>query len=261
MRKGGCRGMVSSGGVRSLAIMVAASILLVWMGGCITKTPPKTAELPPPEQPKLVLQAGDKVLVQFLYWPELTLDQTVRLDGKINLLMVGDVQATGRTPEELRDTLKGMFADKIKDPEINVVVETLGNQRVYVGGEVRIPGIIMMTGKMTLIQAIMQAGGFDKTSAKLSDVVLIRQKDGKQYAKSFDVRKMLADPNSDTVELGPFDVIYVPRTAIDKVDQWVDQYINKIVPRNFYANYVWDDQRDAITDPQTSSVNVQLPGL
>lgn len=261
MRKGGFKSSVSRSGFFVLGTVMALGVSAVWMAGCVTATPPKTAELPPPDQPALVLQTGDKVLVQYLLWPELNIQQTVRLDGKISLQMVGDVEVTGRTPEQVRDTLKTMYASHLKDPEINVIVETLGNQRVYVGGEVRIPGVVMMTGKMTLLQAIMQAGGFDKRSAKMNSVVLIRQKDGKQYAKSFDLREILKNPESDTVALAPFDVVFVPRTAIDRVDQWVDQYVNSIVPRNFYANYVWNDQRDAITDPQTSTFNVQLPGL
>ena len=46
------------------------------------------------------------------------------------------------------------------------------------GGEVKSPGLIPMNGRMTALEAIMQAGGYDKHSAKMSTVVIVRQREG-----------------------------------------------------------------------------------
>ncbi len=244
-----------------LMFCLSLGAVLLAAGGCITQTPPKTAELPPPEVPKLVLQSGDEVEILYHLWPDLNTKQAVRLDGMISLQLVGEIEAAGKAPEELRQELLKLYEAHLKDPEITVIANTLGNQRIFVGGEVRLPGVIIMSGRMTVLEAIMQAGGFDKTSAKMNSVVVIRHRDGKQYARSINLNKALQKPESDPLYLAPCDVVFVPRTAIDRLDQWVEKYVNQIVPRNFYANYVWNDQRDAITGQETNSFNIQVPGL
>lgn len=221
-------------------------------------TPPKDSPtFPEASDTATTLSAGDEVQVLYTYWPELDIAQAVRPDGKISLKMVGDVEAAGKTPEALRDELLTMYASKIKEPDITVVVSGLGSHRVYVSGEVLVPGLVPINGKLTLLEAIMQAGGFNKTSAKMREVVVVRQHEGRQYAKTFNVKEMLQESESEIVELQPYDVIFVPRTAIDKLDQVVDQYVNKLIPDNFYANYVWNDQRDQATS-QSNSVQFNV---
>jgi protein involved in polysaccharide export with SLBB domain len=200
-----------------------------------------------PDAP-LSLQAGDTLRIRFAYWPELDEQEAIRPDGKISLSLIGDVTAAGVTPEQLRAELLTQYADKIKDPEITIIVQSLDSRRVYIGGEVRLPGVVAMPAKMTLPQAIMQAGGFLKDSAKLSSVVVVRQRDGSQQSCSVDVRKMFEDPKSDQFLLEPFDIVYVPRTSIDRVDQWVEQYINKIVPRNIYATFSVNKTKTNVDD-------------
>ncbi len=234
----------------------------VTLAGCVTTPPRDSAEWPEPPEPKLVLQAGDELQVTFLYWSEFDSQQQVRVDGKISLQIVGEVDVVGMTPGELRAKLIEMYKPHLKDPEINVVASTLGTRRVFVGGEVLNPSVVLMGGSdLTVLEAIMQAGGPNKASAKLAEVVVVRRHEGRQYAKSINVRDMVEDPTSEPFFLAPFDVVFVPRTNIDKVGQWVDQYINAIVPRNFYANYTWMDQRDAVVETNTSSFNVNLPGI
>lgn len=232
------------------------------LAGCVTTPPSDTAEWPEPPDPKLVLQAGDELQITFLYWSELDSEQRVRIDGKISLQLIGELEVVGMTPGQLRAQLIEMYDPHLKDPEINVVASTLGTRRVFVGGEVLNPGVVLMGSRnITVIEAIMQAGGPNKRSAKMANVVVVRQHEGKQYARSVNLRDMVENATSQPFHLAPFDVVYVPRTNIDKLGQWVDQYINAIVPRNFYANYTWMDQRDAIVDTETSSVNVNMPGI
>ena len=196
--------------------------------------------IPATGEPQVVLQPYDVIKVKFLYWPELDDEQTIRPDGKISLLMVGEIEAQGVTPEQLRQKLLALYESKINNPDINVVVTTLASNRVYVGGEVATPGLIIIDGKLTALGAIIQAGGFKERSAKKSCVVVIRHRDGKQYARTLDLRTALEHPETDTFYLEPYDVIYVPRTNIDKVDQFVDQYLNSVVPRWVSTGFNWD---------------------
>ena len=237
----GCR-LMRALGVIALAVLVA---------GCAT-TPPPSDEWPVATEPEVILEPGDVVKCQFLYWPELDDEQAIRPDGKLSLRLVGEVRAQGLKPDELRTELVSLYEDKIKQPDINVVVTSFVSQRVYVGGEVRVPGILPLRGRLTALQAIMQAGGFNKGAAKMSSVVIIRQQDGKQCAQAINLKKTLQEPESDAFYLKPYDIVYVPRTAIDQVDQFVDQYINQIVPRNVYLIF-----NENLSDPSYNRNSLQ----
>jgi protein involved in polysaccharide export with SLBB domain len=184
---------------------------------------------------EVVLQPYDVIRMRFLYWPELDDEQTIRPDGKISLLMVGDVEAQGLTPDQLQKKLLGLYESKLNNPEINVVVSALASNRVYVGGEVLTPGLILVQSKMTALEAVMQAGGFKEDTAKKGSVVVVRQQDGKQVAQTVDLRKALKHPETATFYLQPYDVVYVPRTTIARVDRFVEQYLNEVIPNRVGA--------------------------
>ena len=147
------------------------------------QTPVIQGDLPPmPEQPKVILASGDEVEVKFQYWPELDDTQTIRPDGQISLPMVDDIQAAGKSPQELDAYLTELYQMKLKDPVITVIVRTLVSQRIFVGGEVQEPGPIALEGRMDLLGAIMAAGGFINLSADPANVIVFRHQDNKRYA-------------------------------------------------------------------------------
>ena len=97
----------------------------------------------------------------------------VRPDGKITLPLIGDIEATGRTPIELRDTIAASLKEYITNPTVTViVVEALASQ-VYVMGEVTHPGTMQLHGPTTILQALAMAGGL-KDFANTKDVKVLR---------------------------------------------------------------------------------------
>ena len=95
----------------------------------------------------------------------------------------------------------------------------------------REPGIIDMPGRLTALAAIMQAGGFDTSRAKVKNVIVIRHKDGQRYGCALDFRDTLKGKEVKPFYLEPLDIVWVPETTIVKINRWIDQYINKIVPQ------------------------------
>ena len=243
----------------------ATLLLVLSLAGCITTPPAENEFWPDAYTGPYTLEPGDQVQTFYTYWPDLNLEQPVRTDGTISLQLVGTVQAAGKTPQELTEELETMYEPHLRDPEITVVAQPLPERRqIFVGGEVNNPTAdIVVSGEMTLLSAIMDAGGPNKRTARLTDVVVVRMHEGKQYARSVDVKAMIEDPQSAPFYLQPFDVVYVPRTAIDQVNQWVDQYVNNIVPRNFYATYTWNDQRseDINTNSRNTNITIPVPGI
>jgi protein involved in polysaccharide export with SLBB domain len=176
------------------------------------------------------LAPGDEIEIKFYYTPDLNESQTIRADGKITLLRVDEVEVKGLTPDELRLELEKLYTPYLKEPAVSVIVRTLASQQIFVGGEVRTQGALPLNGNTTLLQAIIQAGGFIKESAKLSNVIVMRQDEGKWYGGAFDLRDVVKGKESDSFYLKPMDIVYVPRTRINKLNQWVDQYITRMIP-------------------------------
>jgi polysaccharide export outer membrane protein len=223
--------------IKECLVMVAVTFLITLSVGCQGVQPAlKPNEMQSESAPKLILGPGDIIDFKFFYTPELNDTQTVRPDGKIVLQLVGEVMVQGKTPAELRDELVKLYMSELKRPEVAVIVRSLYERKVYVGGEVKAPGLIQIPGRLTALEAIMQAGGFDRRTAKLSNVVIIRHKDGKRYGCALDFRKVI----NGAEEVRPFllepgDIVYVPRTVIVQVNQWIDQYINRMIPRTGFT--------------------------
>lgn len=201
-----------------------------------------TLDFPPvPPRPPVYLTPGDEVEVKFLYWPELDQEQEIRPDGKIALQLVGHVEVAGRTPEEVDAHLVELYTEKIRDPVITTIITSYGSRRVYVGGEVETPGFVDLTDQMTALEAVMAAGGFDRGSAKVSEVVVVRHVEGQRFAKLIDFREPLDDEQGGPLFLAPRDIVYVPRSRIDKVNQWVDQYISRVIPSPVWTYAIYNN--------------------
>ncbi len=188
------------------------------------------SELKAAARQRVTLQPGDVIQVKFFYTPELDVTQMVRPDGKIALQLVGEISVEGRTPGEVQQGLLRLYESHLKDPEISLVVQSFHNQRVFVGGAVLTPGIIQIPARTTVLEAIMQAGGFNLQEAEVRNVVVIRHKDGQRYAYKLDLKNAIKGEETEPFFLEPQDIVYVPRAKIVEVNQWVDQHINKLIP-------------------------------
>lgn len=191
---------------------------------------PNTSEWETMPPPRIALAPGDVVELKFFYTPQLNETQTVRPDGKIALQLVGEVDVQEKTPAEVRRDLLELYAPHLEELEVAVIVRSFWNRRVFVGGQVITPGIVEMPGKITVLEAITQAGGFDLREAELKNVVVIRHRDGRRYGHALDLKAAIAGDKTAPFFLQPQDIVYVPRTKIAKVNQWIDQHINKIIP-------------------------------
>ena len=224
----------------STGISIAAVLLMLFAAACQTVHPAKTplemsAEVDSAPEPKIILGAGDVLDFKFFNNPELNDNQTVRPDGKVTLQLIGEVMARGKAPLELQDEITKLYASQLRKPEATVIVRTLANRRVYVGGHVNAPGLIEVRTQMTALEAIMQAGGFQVYTAEPSNVVVVRHKDGKRYGCALDLSGALQGKESQVFYLEPRDIIYVPRTKISQVNLWIDQYINLMIPRTGFT--------------------------
>jgi len=213
-------------------------ITVIFITGCATPKIPEGAILPSQlnlqkqtAQAEYRLQVEDQLEFKFFYHPELNEHATIRPDGRITLQLVGEIMAKGQTARQLDETLTKMYKEHIKDPEVAVLVRHINASRVYVGGEVAIPKVLTINGRLTGLQAIMEAGGF-LTSSENRMVVILRDQ-GKQKPLFIvsNMQKHVSTPgDANDVELQHGDIVFVPRSKISNANLAVEQYINKILP-------------------------------
>jgi polysaccharide biosynthesis/export protein len=119
------------------------------------------------------LGPGDKLRIEVYKDAQLSQSVQVRPDGKITLPLVGDLEATGHTPIELRDTITTSLKEYVTNPTVTVIVVEALASKVYVMGEVTHPGTMELHGPTTILQALAMAGGF-KEFANTKDVKVLR---------------------------------------------------------------------------------------
>ena len=210
------------------------SLALLIMAACTTtkplETPPVKSSLPPPQ---ILLGAGDQIEIKFPYHPELNETVSIRPDGKIALQMVDEVNAANITPEQLDNILTKLYAREIRTPSLTVIVRRLAQQRVFVGGQVARPGIVPIDGQLSVLEAILQAGGPHREHGSVSNVVVVRNVEGKRYSTLVNLKPAFKGKPYSPFLLAPNDIVLVPQTTISSINQWVDQYINKIMPATY----------------------------
>jgi polysaccharide biosynthesis/export protein len=163
----------------------------------------------------MVISPGDELEVVFFGAPNLSVVQTVRSDGKMAFQLLGEVAAAGKTPVQLRAELSKLAESQLQVKDVNVVVRAPAP--VFVGGAVLQPGALRLTYPTTVLQAIMQAGGFRLDVADVTSVVVIRYAGGRSFTWRFNFEKILDGEASESDQpfyLKPFDMIYVPEGGL-----------------------------------------------
>lgn len=187
------------------------------------------------------LQIGDIIEVKFFYNHELNERLIIRPDGKISLQLIDEVQAAGLTPSELDRVLTDKYSQRLQKAELVVMVKEFQRQRVYIGGEVNSPGLLPISGKITSLQAILQAGGF-KDTAELKNIIIIRKQQGRDQPLFMTVNifeDLRSRGKNNDIQLKPYDIVFVPKTTIAKMNQFVDQYIDKLIPISMNVGFTW----------------------
>lgn len=153
---------------------------------------------------------GPEDSLQITVWREPTLSGTVpvRPDGKISMVLLGDVQAAGLTPMKLSADITERLKKYIQDPSVSVIVLAVNSQRVFLIGEVGHAGAIPMTPGMTPLQAIAAAGGLTPF-ANSKHIYILRGTGASQQKIPFNYKNALKGDSKQDIALLPNDTIVV----------------------------------------------------
>jgi polysaccharide export outer membrane protein len=152
--------------------------------------------------------AGAAVVLLLRVWRESDLSGliTVRPDGKVNLLLVGEVDASGLTPVELEARITKAYEKVLKNPIVSLQVQKVESKRYFLSGEVGKAGAFPLVRPMTVLEAITLAGGL-REFANGKKIVVMRGAERIKFNYNEVVKGKKLEQN---IQLLPDDHIFVP---------------------------------------------------
>lgn len=144
--------------------------------------------------------------------PDLSKSVQVSDIGTVNLPLVGEIQAAGRTAREVEQELTALLGKKyLQNPQVTVFVKEYNSQHVTLEGAVSKPGVYPIKGGMSLLQALATASGASATSDETA--LVFRSIEGKRTAARFDLAQVRSGAAEDPA-LQAGDVVVVNSSAI-----------------------------------------------
>ncbi len=123
---------------------------------------------------------GPQDTLDISVWKEedLSLTALVRPDGKITFPLIGDIQAGGKTPDQIRREITEWLRKYIPDPVVTVIVSKVAALKIYLIGEIKKAGEYTVGRRMDVIQALALAGGLTSFASE-NDIKILRRRDGR----------------------------------------------------------------------------------
>ena len=133
----------------------------------------------------------------------------VRIDGKITFPLLGDIQASGQTPLQVKKEIEKGLKDFVDNPIVTVTVRDPGSQKFYILGEVVNTGEYNLIKHLTVLQAFALAGGFTEWASK-KEIILVRNEDGKEKIYRVNYKDIVNEDFSQNIHIKANDTIIVP---------------------------------------------------
>lgn len=208
---------VSAVGARKAALAATLLASLAVLGGCQSRGGPVAYDVPnfgPPDRTvtaataEVLIAPLDKIQVNVFRVPDLSGVYEVSVGGRLDLPLVGAVEAVNLTPEALAEKLEQKYgAQYLRDPNITVAIAESQQSRLVVDGAVARPGVFAIKGGTDLMTAIALSGGLtDQSNSRR--VAVFRKIDGVSMAAAFDLSQIRAGQAANP-PVYPGDIIFV----------------------------------------------------
>ena len=219
--------------------MIIASLITISLTGCFSSHPADIEAYLQPHKvdvtaERYVLQPPDQIIVNCSEVPEIHgHTQVIRPDGKISFEDIGEIEAAGRTPEQLANILRGKVLELYKlegEKPVDIRIITYRSKKYYVLGQVIRPGPQVYSGRDTVFSAL--ATTIPTPQAWLDRIQVIRpSRDKNIKAKIFEVnfdRMSAHGEQRKDVLLQEGDVIYVPPTILAAIAMKISEFVQPL---------------------------------
>jgi polysaccharide export outer membrane protein len=203
--------------IACLLLAIGSGILSGAQDRVPPKDPPRTAETTPKTaaaapSDDYVIGAGDTLQVSVWKEPDVSVPSViVRPDGLITVPLIKETAVAGLTPRQAENLITERLSKYLNAPNVTVVVTASTSKKVYVIGAVRKEGPLPYTYRMTVMQALSEAGGLNEY-AKRRKVYILRTEGGREYRLDFNYEDVLRGERMEqNIVLLPGDTIVIPQ--------------------------------------------------
>lgn len=156
------------------------------------------------------LKAGDVLDISVWKESDLQREALIRPDGSFTFPLAGEIDARGKTVDDVRLVLIDRLQKFVPTPVVTVAVKSIAGNRIYVVGKVNHAGDFPIVNPIDVMQAISLAGGMTPYAA-INDIVILRRQDGHQKAFKFHYSDVSRGRNlSQNIQLESGDTVVVP---------------------------------------------------
>jgi polysaccharide biosynthesis/export protein len=188
---------------KHFAVGVLMGVVLGGMISCATVR----EEVLPSNQAQYVI--GPEDVLDIYVWKESAISRqvTVRIDGKISLPLINEVQAAGLTPLQLKEELTQRFRDYVDMPNVSVMVIGANSSKVFVSGQVN--QVVLLRSPMSMLYFMVMVGG-----PHAREILVIRNESGKEKRYTMNYQKILKGTEPDFIlKSGDSVIVLTTRTA------------------------------------------------
>ncbi len=189
----------------------ACFVLTGMLWACAGTMPPQP-DAPKPGERKV--QYGDVVEVVFEDYPEFNQSAMVTAEGTVRLLGLGAIRVKDVPQSRLTALVAEKYRQILSEPGVSVNVLDGSNFSVYVGGDIKKPGLIQFRQDLTIVQGILLAGGLVDKGAEY-EVVIFRDH-GRAGVKVIRFTITKTEKLNREFKLAPYDVVFIMKAASKK---------------------------------------------
>jgi len=194
---------------RFRAILRGATTLPTVILACVLCIAPALAQDDASREP-YTINPGDLLEISVWKEPDLQREVLVRPDGAFSFPLSGDIVAVGRTIEDVRTEIAQRLETYIPDLVVTVTVAEIRGNKIFVIGQVKNPGEIVMNPVVDVMQALSIAGG-TTPFAQVNNIKILRRQNGNQTIIDFRYGDIIKGQNlSQNILLEVGDVVLVP---------------------------------------------------
>ena len=191
-------------------------LAVVWVAGCASGPilPPAPATLSASLNYTYIIGPGDGLNVTVWRNPELSMNVTVRPDGKVSAPLVDELVAQGKTPEQLAREVEKVLGKYVRDPVVTVMVTSFVgpySEQIRVVGEAAKPQYLPYKNKMTILDVMIAVGGVTDFASGNKATILRTAEGNKQYSVRLQDLLKRGDVSAN-VEMHPGDILIIPQS-------------------------------------------------
>lgn len=159
---------------------------------------------------------------------------TILIDGTANFPLIGFVNLNGMTLQEADLLIEKKYQALFRNIDVTLRIEKSEGHSITILGEVAKPGVVPVSGTVSVLAALGGVGGYTN-AAQLDSIMIVQQRGKKVYVNKYDLNSDLFAMANHKMIAGDF--IFVPRSRIANVNVFVDQYLRRNLPFGVSATY------------------------